>query len=186
MTMIAEPAPDTQEMVRLVLAVARLGEVDLRGWWRSHALDQVGGYVLSGLLKRSWRAAALELDVASAARFHDEALGRSSALHLFSDHLPFRRWATAWLAEQKTAAPDPLFEELQGWDEGAARACLTRWTAGVDVSGAEPLGSGLLLGTVTRSEVDDPAVLVALGRRLAAAYLDQDVNLRPPYLDLVA
>ena len=30
----------------------------------------------------------------AAARMHDELLGRSTALHLFSDLLPFRRWAT--------------------------------------------------------------------------------------------
>lgn len=184
--MIVERDLDTQEMVRLVLGVARLGEADLRGWWRSHGLDRVGRYVLSGLFARTWRSAALELDIVSAARLHDELLGRSSALHLFSDHLPFRCWAMAWLAEQKTAAPNSLFDVLQAWDEVEARSCLGQWTAGVDVSGAEPLGSGLLLGAVTPAEVGDPDVLVGLARRLAAAYLEQDASLRPPYLDLVA
>jgi hypothetical protein len=34
---------DTTETVRLVLGVARLGENDLRGWWRGHALNHTGG-----------------------------------------------------------------------------------------------------------------------------------------------
>lgn len=109
-------------VVRLVLGVARLGEADLRGWWNCHGLDRVGSYVLSRSLPRTWRSAALELDVLSARRRHEDALsGRASALHLFSDELPFRRWASAWLAEQKTAADvDDLFEELASWDDDAA------------------------------------------------------------------
>jgi len=177
---------DSLSIVRLVLGIARLGEVDLRGWWRSHGLDSAGRYVLSGLLPRTWRSAALELDVASAARLHDELLGRPSALHIFSDHLPFRRSATAWLAEQKTASPDPLFDAMQAWDEVEARSCLAQWTSGVDMSGGEVLGSGLLLGRLTHAEANDQHLLPGLGRRLAAAYLDQGAKLRPPYVDLVA
>src|SRR5680860_350034 len=94
--------PNTPDIVRLVLGVARLGENDLRGWWRGHALDDTGQYVLSSMFRRTWRPAALQLDISVAARMHDELLGRSTALHLFSDLLPCRRWATGWLAEQKT------------------------------------------------------------------------------------
>jgi hypothetical protein len=75
----------------LVLGVARLGEKDLRGWWKGHAIDRTGQYVLSSMFRRTWKPAALELDVAAASRMHLELLGRSSALHLFSDviaHLP--------------------------------------------------------------------------------------------------
>ena len=50
---------DTTDIVRSVLGVARLGENDLRGWWRGHALDRTGGYVLSGMFRRTWRPAAL-------------------------------------------------------------------------------------------------------------------------------
>ena len=31
-------------VTRLVLGVARLGEVDLRGWWSSHGLDKIGQF----------------------------------------------------------------------------------------------------------------------------------------------
>src|SRR5690348_10006804 len=109
-------ASEIVPVIRLVLGVARLGEKDLRGWWQGHALDRTGQYVLSSMFRRTWRPAALELDVAAATRLHNELLGRSTALHLFSDGLPFRRWTTAWLAEQKTAAEsDALLVELESW-----------------------------------------------------------------------
>lgn len=81
----------TSDAVRLVLGVARLGELDLRGWWRGHGPDRTGSHVLSGMFRRTWRPAALELDIATATVMHDQLLGRSTALHLFSDALPFRR-----------------------------------------------------------------------------------------------
>jgi ATP-dependent helicase/nuclease subunit B len=46
---------------------------------------------------------------------HEELLGRSTALHLFSDLFPFRRWTAGWLAEQKTTPEqDPLLGALVG------------------------------------------------------------------------
>ena len=94
---------NTADTIRLVLGVARLGENDLQGWWQGHAMDRTGQYVLSGMFRRTWRSAALELDMAAATRMHNELLRRPTALHLFSDLLPFRRWAVSWLAEQKTS-----------------------------------------------------------------------------------
>src|SRR4051794_21965429 len=90
--------PDSQsilDIVCLVLGVARLGENDLRGWWQGHALDRTGQYVLSSMFRPTGRPAALQLDVAAAARKHDELLGQSTAMYLFSDLLPFRRWVSA-------------------------------------------------------------------------------------------
>ena len=173
-------------VVRLVLGVARLGEADLRGWWNSHGLDRVGSYVLSRSLPRTWRSAGLELDVLSARRRHEDALsGRASALHLFSDELPFRRWASAWLAEQKTAGDiDDLFTELASWDDGAASRRIGEW-AGEPEAG-EVLGDGLLLGRVVTPESGDEVALASLARRLAGAYLGLDGTFRAPYLDSVA
>jgi hypothetical protein len=88
----------TTDVIRLVLGVARLGEKDLRGWWKGHAIDRTGQYVLSSVFRRTWKPATLELDMAAASRMHRELLGRSTALHLFSDLLPFRRWAAAAMA----------------------------------------------------------------------------------------
>jgi hypothetical protein len=176
---------DSLSIVRLVLGVARLGENDLRGWWRGHALDRTGQYVLSSTFRRTWRAAALELDVAAAARIHDELLGRSTALHLFSELVPFRRWTRAWLAEQKTASdPADLVTTLETWTEDSALSALPDWCGRVDPPRGQALGNGLLLGRLSSTDLDDPAVSRETARRLAAAYLDQTGPLRPPYFDL--
>jgi len=182
--MIAE-TPDTTDALRLVLGVARLGENDLRGWWRGHALDQTGQYVLSGMFRRTWRPAALELDVAAAALAHNELLGRSTAVHLFSDLLPFRRWALGWLAEQKTIThPDPLLSLLESWTPETWSEDLRAWSSSTTPPGGEPLGEGLLMGRLTATELADPSKLPEIARRLAGAYLDQGPQLRPPYFDL--
>lgn len=180
------PATSVGGVVRIVLGVARLGETDLRGWWNCHGLDRVGSYVLSRALPRTWRSAGLELDVLSARRRHEDALsGRASALHLFSDELPFRRWASAWLAEQKTAAEvDDLFEELASWDDDAAGRRLREWAG--DADAGEALGDGLLLGRVARPDPDDETQLASVARRLAAAYVGLDGTFRAPYFDLAA
>lgn len=172
-------------VVRLVLGVARLGEADLRGWWSCHGLDRVGSYVLSKALPRTWRSAGLELDVLSAQRRHEDALsGRASALHLFSDELPFRRWASAWLAEQKTATDvADLLTELEGWDDGTARRRLGEWAG--EPGPGEVLGDGLLLGRVARPDSDDEAASALLARRLAASYVGLVGTFRAPYFDLV-
>ncbi len=111
-------ASHAEHTVKLVLGIARLGEADLTGWWSTHGLDRVGRYVLERSFRRTWRPAALELDVESAKRRHDDATaGRRTMFHLFSDELPFRRWTTSWLAEQKTAAEQSvLFDDLEAWD----------------------------------------------------------------------
>lgn len=175
---------ETTGAVWLCLGVARLGENDLRGWWQGHALDRTGRYVLSGMFRRTWRSAALEVDLAAACRVHDELLDRPTALHLFSARLPFRRWTSSWLAEQKTATDlDPLLRTLEGWTAETAVDCLRAWS-GSEVPQGEPLGEGLLLGRMSAVELANPATVLGAGRVLAAAYIDQTGPLRPPYFDL--
>jgi hypothetical protein len=179
-------SPNTADIVRLVLGVARLGENDLRGWWRGHALDRTGQYVLSSMFRRTWRPAAMQLDVMAAARMHDELLGRSTALHLFSDSLPFRRWATGWLAEQKTSdSGHDLVAAFESWDLDQAVSTLRDWCEPVDPGRGESLGNGLLLGRLTASELEEPGVLLETARRLGSSYVSQTGALRPPYFDLV-
>lgn len=172
----------TDETIRLVLGVARLGEQSLHGWWRSHGLGKGGQYVLGKTFPRTYRSAALELDIVSAAHRHDDLLERPTALHLFSSAFPFRRWSEAWLAEQKTLVPDPLFDELAGWDLDGALASLRSWAG--ESPGGELVGEGLLLGQVSQLELEDEAQLLAYARLLTAAYLDQGAGLHPPYFDL--
>ncbi len=177
-------ASSVEAAVRLVLGVARLGEADLRGWWNCHGLDKEGSFVLKRALPRTWQSAALELDVLSARRRHASALSeRRTALHLFSDELPFNRWASAWLAEQKTASEvDPLFRELASWNIAVAGTRLSEWS-GVDVVG-EAIGDGLFLGRLSRSDLDDESTLMHAATRLSAAYVGLEGSFRAPYFDL--
>ncbi len=171
--------------IRLALGVARLGELDLRGWWRAHGLDDTGKYVLSGIFPRTWRAAALELDLAAATRVHREMLGRPSALHLYSDLIPYARWAKGWLAEQKTEAGEA--ELLQGfgqWNVETATTTLRDWCADFKVVEGERIGKGLLLGRLQSDELVDPQKTLLVAGQLCAAYLDQDEELQVPYFDL--
>ena len=181
MTRMTPDLRNTLDIVRLVLGVARLGENDLRGWWQGHALDRTGQYVLSSMFRRTWRPAALQLDVSAAARMHDELFGRSTALHLFSESPPFRRWATGWLAEQKTSdSGRDLLSTFEAWDIGRAVSTLRDWCDPVDPVPGESLGNGILLGRLTGNELEDPGVLVQTARRLGASYLDQTGAVRPP------
>ena len=175
-----------EEAVRLVLGVARLGEADLRGWWNCHGLDKEGSFVLKRAFPRTWQSAALELDVLSARRRHALALSeRKTALHLFSDELPFNRWTSAWLAEQKTASEvDPLFWELASWDMAVAGARLSEWS-GVDVVG-EAIGDGFFLGRLSRSDLEDEFTLMYAATRLSAAYVGLEGTFRAPYFDMAA
>ena len=176
---------DTADAVRLVLGVARLGENDLRGWWQGHAMDRTGRYVLSGMFRRTWRPAALELDMAAAARMHNELLGRPTALHLFSDLLPFRRWAAGWLAEQKTTEEtNPLLSTLEAWTTETALESVRAWSEQSQAPRGECLGDGLLVGRMTAIELAEASTLKSAAQVLAAAYLDQTGPLRPPYFDL--
>jgi hypothetical protein len=182
--MISESV-DTVSAVRLVIGVARLGENDLRGWWQGHAMDRTGQYVLSGMFRRTWRSAALELDIAAATRMHNDLLGRASALHLFSDLLPYRRWAASWLAEQKTRADtDPLLSTVEGWTAEIAVESLRAWSGQREAPQGEPLGEVILLGRMTAIDLADLPTLRRAAQVLAAAYLGQTGPLRPPYFDL--
>jgi hypothetical protein len=164
----------TIDVIRLVLGVARLGEKDLRGWSKGHAIDRIGQYVLSDMFRRTWKSAALELDVAAASQMHRELLGRSTALHLFSDLLPFRCWAIGWLAGQKTARePGSMLGTLQRWTEDDSTETLRFWCRAVESPPAQPFGDGPLLGRLTTAELDDPATLQQVARLLHSQHYRQ-------------
>ena len=180
-TRLVAPA-DHERVIDLVLGVARLGEAGLRGWWQSHGLDQAGQYVLGGSFPRTWRCAALELAIASAKRRHEEMLARPTALHLFSDELPFRRIASAWLAELKTGGDAVRIDSLATWTTETAVASLQSW-AGTNLTG-EVMGSGLLLGRLNRPELRDSDTLMSVAKQLVTGYVDQLGDFRAPYFDL--
>ncbi len=137
------------------------------------------------MFRRTWKPAAYQLDIAAATRIHDELLGRPTALHLFSDLLPFRRWATGWLAEQKTTDYVPeLLVSLETLTPDQAVATLQEFCGGIQPREGEALGNGLLLGRLSRADLEDPATLLRTARLLGASYLAQTDELQPPYFDL--
>jgi hypothetical protein len=140
--------------------------------------------VLGGAFPRTWPVSALELAVLSAAFRHDEALSRPSAVHLFSDQLPFKRLALHWLAEQKrTAEPDPLIARLQRWTREVACRDLEEWAQATAPAG-ESLGPGQRLGAVYRDDLGRPQTREQLARALAAGYVRPASPPRLPYYDL--
>jgi hypothetical protein len=81
----------TQAQIDTLLAVVRLGDADRLGWWRSHSVDETAEYVLAHALPNTWMATGVELAMESARIRHSMALDRPTAVHLFSDYLPFHR-----------------------------------------------------------------------------------------------
>lgn len=163
-----------------LLAVVRLGDVDRLGWWRSHSVDETAEYVLSHAFPSTWRATGLELGMESARIRHDSSLARPSAVHLFSDFLPFRHVLRAWLIERKLETDfDPL-----AWLPGASIQDL-RTRLGEPSSG-ERRGAGLYMGDVARDSLDDDVQVQSLLALLAGAYVAMESEFVAPYVDLVA
>ncbi len=177
---------DTPLGIRLVLGVSRLGDADLSGWWYSHGLDEVGEYVLTELFPRTWRAAAVELSMKSAAKRHADFLpARSNILHLFSDRLPFARQARELVAEFKTGEDAALLGELQSWrSRDIAKGRLREWAG--DPPAGERIGKTLVLGALSREAVNDHEQLLSATRLLAASYLAQEDDLAIPYFNIAS
>ncbi len=172
------------DSARLVVAVARLGEADLAGWWRSHGLDTVGEYVLPDLFPRTATVVGAELAVLSAAKRHADALpDRDDVLHLFGDPLPAFAEALAWLAELKTSGETSFLDELRGWSTADAAHAEVGAATGEAPPG-ERIGTTLRLGKVAAAELADPVRAAAVAKFLAAAYAGQGRDLAVPYFDL--
>lgn len=183
---MSQVIPETKTAVLLVVAVARLGDADLFAWWRSRGFSEAGTFVLGNGLPRTWRLAAMEGAVLSAAARHEEVFARPDALHLFSDELPAKRLALSWLRERKVEGDtDGLLSELSGWSKDVAIQRLPEW-AGAPPPAGEVLGQVRRLGSIGPGELDNEARLEEALRRLAAAYTLDPVELRYPYFDLGA
>jgi hypothetical protein len=169
----------SDKSVRKLLAVVRLGDADRLGWWRSHGVDEVGEYVLSHAFPTTWLLTGLELSLESARIRHDEALGRSSAVHLFSDQLPFHRLLRASLIERKLRREETGLADVREITEDELRAALGEALDG------EPRSSGLFVGEVARESLEDPDEQRGILDRLAASYAGLRSEFRAPYLDLL-
>jgi hypothetical protein len=172
------------DKTHLVLAVARFGEADLRGWWRSHGLDGVGEYVLPELFPRTALVAGAELALFSAAKRHVDALpDRDDVVHLFGEPLPAYREAVAWLAELKTGGDQAFLERLRQWSTADSAQSELSGLAG-EASTGERIGQTLRLGRVSADLVADEEHSETIVRALAAAYVHQGPDLAVPYYDL--
>lgn len=173
------PATQEDETTQL-LSVVRLGDLDHRGWWRSHGLDEAGSFILGRSFKRTWAATAMELSMVSARARHDETLGRKDAVHLFSDELPFFRLTQSWLLERKLEDDLTPFAPFRTASTGELLDRLP------EPPGVERRASGLYLGNVTRDDVDDDGRLESLLSNLLGAYRTIDSEFLAPYFDLSA
>ena len=125
--------------------------------------------------------AAVELDILSAANRNNEVINRRTAVHLFSDNWPVRRWASAWVSEQKTADPaDELFEWLEtaSMDDVIGRLQPSRKT--LDIT-----ANAVRLGSVSSADLHDPEALEPKAALLASAYTALD-TFAVPYLEVEA
>jgi hypothetical protein len=162
------------------LAIVRLGDADRLGWWRSHSVDETAEYVLGQAFPSTWMASGLELAMESARIRHDTLLRRATAVHLWSDYLPFHHLLTSWLIERKLERDvAPL-----GWLPAASVDDLRERLGPATES--ERRGDGLYLGDVTKPELDDGERLADVFSRLAGAYASLGSDFAAPYMDLVA
>jgi hypothetical protein len=172
------------EAARLVLAVARLGEADLAGWWRSHGLDAVGEYILSDLFPRTAALAGAELAILSAAKRHADALpDRADIVHLFGEPLPAFAEVVAWLAELKTGGDTSFVEEVRAWSSlDEAHGAVAAMSG--EAPGGERIGPTLRLGKVRSDDLADAGRAAMVAKTLAAAYVGQGRDVAIPYFDL--
>jgi hypothetical protein len=173
------PPTITQSQTEALLAVIRLGDADRLGWWRSHSVDDVAEYHLSHALPTTWMAAGVELAMESARIRHHTALERPSAVHLFSDRLPFHRELKAWLIGRKLERDFEPLEWLLKASIENLRARLGEPNTG------ERRGNGIYMGDFTGDQLDNDHALHGLLARLTSAYVTIEKDFVAPYADLM-
>jgi len=173
------PVVEPTAAVRLVLGVARLGEGDLARWWSSQGLNPAVRFALAGF-RRTGTVVGAELALLSAARRHHQVLPRPTAVHLFSPHLPFIGWTSAYLAELKSVGTSELLEELRAWTSTElATSAIRAWRGALGP--IEPR-----VDAVTPDGLVDPCVTTPLLVHFVDGYLTQSGELSVPYVDLVS
>jgi hypothetical protein len=146
-----------EDSQRAILSVVRLGDLDHRGWWRSHGLDETGSFLLGRSFKRTWAATAMELSMISARARHVHSWLLEQKLQ--DDLKPFEFFRTVTTEELLGRLPDGLHPERRA--------------------------SGLYLGTLTKDQVQDPDYLEGVLGHLLGAYRALGAEFLAPYLDLV-
>jgi hypothetical protein len=169
----------TQLQIDTLLAVVRLGDADRLGWWRSHSVDETGKYLLAQAFPKTWMATGVELAMESSRIRHNMVLDRPTAVHLFSDYLPFHRELRAWLIQRKL---EKDFEFLAWLPDASVEDLRAR--LGSPAIG-ERRRNGLYLGDIPRALLDDSIAQQEYLARLASSYVSLDDGFVAPYLDLI-
>ncbi len=169
-------------LIAPTLAVARLGEADLRGWWRSNGASATGAFVLEGRFPRTRRVLGLEIALAAAERRHLEEFGeQGDFVHLFSATLGAARLARAWLAERKTESAEA---ELVGTLHSRSTSELEALIPPLDQSSkAVTFGARARIGEISVKDLQDPARRATTVQLLARSFIDHSPAL--PYLEAV-
>lgn len=170
---------EVQVSNRALLAVIRLGDADRLGWWRSHSVDETAEYILGAAFPSTWMATGIELAMESARVRHEQALERSTQVHLFSDYLPFHRQLRDWLIELKLERDFEPLEWVRSAPVDELRADLPEAVEG------ERRAGGLYLGGLQRSRLDDEAATEATLNTLLGGFASMDQEFVAPYVDLV-
>jgi len=159
------------ELFSLRHSIARIGQADWLAWWDCHALSPTGDYVVGRLFRRTPQFSAAHVAFLAARTEHRRRLPKERLVHLFdfgeAHEGTFERWLIArksdgWTPDAEPPTPTGATKD----DSGAALKA-----AGLSVNGSEPVdGQAILLETVEERVLEDPAEVLKLARRLAAAY----------------
>jgi hypothetical protein len=163
------------------LVVARLGEADHRGWWRSNGASPTGAFVLEHRFPRTHRVLGLEIALVAAERRHREEFGdQDGFVHLFSSVLGAARLVRAWLAERKTESAEvELIAELHSASTAELEKLIP--PAGEARTGV-PFGSRVRIGEIARGALEEPNERAQAVGSLARACIDGPPGL--PYLEV--
>ena len=164
------------------LVVARLGEADHHGWWRSNGASPTGAFVLEERFPRTRRVLGLEIALAAAERRHVEEFGeQADFVHLFSASLGAARLARAWLAERKTeSAETELVGALHSRPTSELEALISVPKQPRDVV---TFGGRARIGEISAEALQDPARRATTVQMLASALVDRPQAL--PYFEAV-
>lgn len=172
-------ATTTTDGLNALLCVVRLGDADRLGWWRSHSVDGTAEYVLGESFPNTWMATGVELAMESARVRHEQLLERTTAVHIFSDYLPFHRLLRNWLIERKLERDLEPLSWLPQASLDDLRARLPEPASG------ERRASGMYMGELPRAAIDDPEAVEATLTKLAGAFAGLNEEFVAPYVDLV-
>ena len=135
--------------------------------------------MLGSAFPNTWMATGVELAMESARVRKGQLLGRTTAVHVFSDYLPFHRLLRNWLIERKLEGDPTPLEWLREASVEDLRSKLPPPVSG------ERRGDGLYLGDLRRSLLDDESATSAVLEDLAGALAGMDQEFTAPYVDLV-